>query len=108
MVNEAQVQECERALSVQFGPHRGLNSDWCVQAWRVSDDHYGLWVLDGEDGTYGLVRLEDRNDGSSRVVTVARAPAGSLTLLVMVATSLDILDARMGSYLKDKEVGDGG
>jgi hypothetical protein len=40
-------------LTSRFGPQVGLNADWCVSAWKVSDD---LFWLDQEDGNWELVR----------------------------------------------------
>lgn len=41
-----------KTLLNHLGPHRGLNSDWSVEAWPLGK---GLWILDAEDGSFSLV-----------------------------------------------------
>jgi hypothetical protein len=51
-----------------LGPHRGLNSDWSVEAWPLGK---GLWILDAEDGTFALVHRRATDHGLFEIMELA-------------------------------------
>ena len=48
------------ALTEVYGRHKGLNADWAVQAWQISE---GYWILDNENGTFEAVYRTENADG---------------------------------------------
>ena len=62
-----------KTLLKHLGPHQGLNADWSCEAWALG---HGLWLLDNEDGTFGLVHRKETRDGLFEVKELVAFPVG--------------------------------
>jgi len=62
-----------KTLLNHLGPHQGLNADWSVEAWSLGR---GLWLLDNEDGTFGLVHRKETRDGLFEITDLGTLTVG--------------------------------
>ena len=62
-----------KKLLNHLGPHQGLNADWSCEAWALG---HGLWLLDNEDGTFGLVHRTENADGLFEITELVAFPVG--------------------------------
>jgi hypothetical protein len=63
------VKRAAKFLTTHFGPHRGLNGDWCVRAWLIGTlmgtTNTEVWILEQEEDDCFCVTLRTEDpDGS--------------------------------------------
>ncbi len=65
-------------LDSRFGPHAGLNADWCSRCWKVAkvSEREDIWLFDEEspDREFTLLSRKEDDDGH----TTTELASGSL------------------------------